>query len=1002
MQKSRTDYRLLSFWSWNGEMESEEVRNQIRQFAERGYGGFFIHARAGLQIEYMQEEWFDACRAAIEEAEVLGLSVWLYDENGWPSGFASGEVNGQGEAYQAKRLFFTDQYFEDTEGSRFLAAYRRQEGSFVRCEAEDPKAVLFCGYELVEHYADVLCREVVGRFIRVTHQAYYDRFREYFGTVIRGIFTDEPQAMFPAWSPALAEGYRENWGGDILDGLWMLQEQQGDYWNFRYRYFDTLSKVFRDSYTKQIHEWCEGHGIHLTGHFPNEDGAYMQVKLIGGVMPNYPYMGVPGIDFLGKRYPSPVLMKQVSSVAHQTGKKQVLSESYGCAGWDISFRELMSLASYQAVMGVNTLCTHLSAYTIFGRRKRDYPAFYSYQEPWWEQFSFVSGYIRTVNEILSELQRFTHVAVLHPLRSIWCEVQMMAEAQGLVNAGAGAAESTEFRMLVELLNDLQIDFDLIDDEMLTGMECRNGVIQNKHVSYDILILPHMISICDETRRYISEFGNQGGRILAVNGTPELIEGRKAENIFDCPVTEVYNSHNLLMKHFLTMQYPRECVLLDAESHNPVRGLIVSYGEDESGDRVCFAFNQSDGFVETTARQEGAWYPYLYDCAEDRLTELPFTQDGTYTYAPIGLTAKDSRMIKFLRQPVKAHGYPKVKRTWQAANVEVELKEKNAFNIDYASYRIDEGEWSEPLPVVWLADRIHQQRNGQEKRLQIRYRFLAEYLSSSLTLAVENVNRVQVTVNQAIADPEEDWWLDKKISCYDISGIAKKGENEVILTYSLEKQEQYIDLSERFESERNRFSYKIEPESIYIIGEFDVNTDTVPEETPGCLLLEKETKFCLSAPAPKTTGDLTAQGLWFYRGAADYTFGLSYDGENRIFVKPQDMHGTAVRIMVNGKNGGVHTGADPVDITELLDAGENTVILAILGHNRNLLGPHHHRKHNPVFVGPSTFAGKRGFEDFVNPELVSEDTWTGDYSFVHFGCSGAEVIECAKKGEVQKL
>lgn len=999
MKGETYDYRPLSFWSWNGEMENEEVRCQIRQFAEQGYGGFFIHARAGLSIEYMGDEWFEACRIAIEEAERLQLSVWLYDENGWPSGFASGKVNGLGEAYQAKKLVFTENYIEDNDNYRFLAAYRKCEGVFVRCELKDPEASLFCGYELVEHYADVLCKEVVGRFIQVTHQVYYDRFKTYFGTVIQGVFTDEPQTMFPAWSLVLEDAYTEKWNRDILDELWMLKKDVGDYKAFRYRYFATVSELYVENFTKQIHTWCEAHDVSLTGHFPNEDGAYMQVKQNGGVMPNYPYMGVPGIDFLGRRYPSQVLLSQVSSVARQIGKRQVLSESYGCAGWDISFQELMSIAAYQAVMGVNTLCTHISAYTIWGRRKRDYPAFYSYQEPWWEQFSLVSEYIKTVNEILSGMKKFTHIAVLHPLRSIWCNMCVDEDAQGTANVGAGAAESTEFRRLVELLHDLQIEFDLIDDDMMTNMECKNGVIHNQYVSYDTLILPHMNSICEQTRSYISEFGKQGGSVLVVDGLPQLIEGANPQvdkngsvAILDCPYTEVYNSHNLLLKQFAAMQYKRECMLLDANGLNPIRGLILNYGETDNGDRVCFVFNHSDGNISSTIRQAGNWVPYIYDCAHGQMEEIPYTVDGTYTYAKVSASPKEGKMIRFCSKAEEAQNVFVEECMHKVTKIDVTCTDENAWNIDYASYRIGDEEWSEVLPIVHMSDDIYRHQNLNNQSLQVRYCFEAEYLPKQLHLAIENVNGVQVMVNNISISPQEDWWLDKKISRYDISKVARIGENVVVLTYLMETEEQYINLSERFECERNRFSYQIEPESIYLLGKFDVAVDIEPQAAVEHILLRGDTQFRMVAPSEKKLGELTCQGLWFYRGSVDYTFELLYHGNNRVRVTPKDWNGTALDITVNGINSGTYTGVEPIEITQWLSKGNNTIVLTVLGHNRNLLGPHHHKKHNPIFVGPSTFNGRKGFEDFVNPELLTEDTWTDDYSFVPFGCGAIEIAE----------
>ena len=42
------EYRGLPFWSWNGKLEPEKLRRQIRSFHEMGFGGFFMHSRVGL------------------------------------------------------------------------------------------------------------------------------------------------------------------------------------------------------------------------------------------------------------------------------------------------------------------------------------------------------------------------------------------------------------------------------------------------------------------------------------------------------------------------------------------------------------------------------------------------------------------------------------------------------------------------------------------------------------------------------------------------------------------------------------------------------------------------------------------------------------------------------------------------------------------------------------------------------------------------------------------
>ena len=97
-------YRPVPFWSWNERLRTEETRRQIGLMDDVGIGGFFMHARGGLQTEYMGEEWFENVSASIDEAGKRGMHAWAYDENGWPSGFGGGIVNGKGIKYQQKYL----------------------------------------------------------------------------------------------------------------------------------------------------------------------------------------------------------------------------------------------------------------------------------------------------------------------------------------------------------------------------------------------------------------------------------------------------------------------------------------------------------------------------------------------------------------------------------------------------------------------------------------------------------------------------------------------------------------------------------------------------------------------------------------------------------------------------------------------------------------------------------------------------------------------------------
>jgi len=58
-----------------------------------------MHARMGRVTPYMGSEWMAAIEAGVDQARQLGMWAWLYDEDGWPSGYGGGAVNALGEDY---------------------------------------------------------------------------------------------------------------------------------------------------------------------------------------------------------------------------------------------------------------------------------------------------------------------------------------------------------------------------------------------------------------------------------------------------------------------------------------------------------------------------------------------------------------------------------------------------------------------------------------------------------------------------------------------------------------------------------------------------------------------------------------------------------------------------------------------------------------------------------------------------------------------------------------
>jgi hypothetical protein len=170
-------YRPSPFWSWNADLKPEELRWQIRRMHAAGLGGFFMHARSGLQTEYLSKEWMECVEASLDEAGKLGMDAWLYDENGWPSGFGGGLVNALGEKYQAKYLRYEIIDAADADGKENTLGFYSEDGSIhygLTLNGNVSGRVMRCYYQVNPFYVDNLDAEVVAEFLRVTHQHYYD------------------------------------------------------------------------------------------------------------------------------------------------------------------------------------------------------------------------------------------------------------------------------------------------------------------------------------------------------------------------------------------------------------------------------------------------------------------------------------------------------------------------------------------------------------------------------------------------------------------------------------------------------------------------------------------------------------------------------------------------------------------------------------------------------------------------------------------------------------
>lgn len=990
LEKARSDqhaFRPLPFWSWNDELDVERLKEQVRQMHHAGLGGFFMHARVGLKTEYMGEQWFRCIKGCIEEAEVCGMEPWGYDENGYPSGIADGRVCRESENYRATWIELKEvSCAADWAGLRVAACYRREPRSnvWMRCAADET-----AGAELVAHIknemrsADPMSAAAVKRFLELTHERYRKELGEDFGKHMPGFFTDEPQLkqyQLP-WSHRFDELFQNEYGYDLLDRLPALKDDTMDGREaVRHDYWMLVSKLYCESFGKQVHEWCEAHGCEFTGHIMGEDTLLEQMGSCGGAMPFYPHMDMPGMDWLGRRIGTPVAPKQVSSVAAQTGKKKVLSETFALSGWDVSFEDLKWMAEWQMANGVNRLCPHLESYSIRGIRKRDYPASLFVQEPWWEKFSAFTDYVSALGSVLGNTAEDCDLLVIHPLHTAHVRYNGSAKCVGVREL------DTHFAALSESLQAMHIPYHYGDEVVMRDYGSVSGdTLTVGQMDYRYVLLPELDNILSPTLDLLEEFAANGGKIYSAGKLPELVDGRPSRRGTELPV-EPWNGNLPGEKKLSVVEDGEECA------------DILATVRQSSGKRIYFLVN--------TSRE--AFHQVRITCGDchglQRLrlpewTTVPVHTESTgsgvgFTYAmkpaeSIVLIATETAELEVADdRPAVGLKLPEKMR--------IVIADANALTLDACEYAVGAGAWQPEIPLIRLQKQLMDVQTDEQIKLRFSFDVDMQKLPASLRLVSENIPDFALTVNgHAVIPSGKEWFLDPDFTAVEIVPYIQNGRNEIVLQgrfYQRKELYDYLyrpkDLSSNFyavDFEFESVTYDVELESIYLLGDFCV--DASEKYVPGRRKsLHTTGSFKLTdARTDLRAGDITAQGYPFFAGTMDLEFVLDVykkDGVRYVLdeLKPNC---PAAQLFVNGKDAGMliwETGK--LDLTEYLQDGENVVVLRLYSGLRNLLGPHHYRYGESYYVGVSTFGNEPGWCEDV--EGVSGNIWRDGFCFVTFG------------------
>lgn len=998
------EYRSLPFWSWNDKLEPDTLKWQIEEMSKAGVGGYFMHARAGLQTEYLSEEWMECIKTCVEHGKSLGLDSWCYDEEGWPSGFAGGKVTALGDSYHMRWLEMEVLTFGEVALDASVLGVYIEEATgtdlSIRKISTDEKndehnKVIVIKHESNKYYIDILNPEVVKKFIDITYNEYYKRFSEEFGEGIKGFFTDEPQfarRKIP-WSYTLAFIFKEKYGYDLLEVLPYLFFHRKGFEKVRYDYWALVSELFTTSFAKQIYNWCDSHNCMFTGHFMGEDNLKSQMESTAGVMPFYEYMHMPGMDWLGRRIGGRIIAKQVSSAASQLGKKFAVTETFAMCGWDVSFEELKWVAEWQFANGINKICQHLEGYSIRGMRKRDYPPSLFYQQPWWEEYKVFNDYFARLSLLLSSGKSAAQVLVLHPMKSGWILYDKDDNKElDKVNE--------HFEKLTETLAQLHIDYHYGDETIIKAHgSIEKNMLKIGECSYKVVIMPSMLTIDNSTTVLLKEFTKNGGLVISTGKYPEFLEGIKSVELKELKksVLAVENcfENKGLLYGAITGSLDENVSICENNLEVSDIGCTIRRLENQY---IIYMVNhsQSEEF-QTTVRLKGTGKVKKVILEDGTSEELRRLEDKTSTYVNLSFLPMQSYIIIFekeqyeddineaviVRDGAKADNNVIISDMWQ-----LEQCDLNSLTLDYCSYSINGGSWQSKIPVIKLMDILLKRKENCNIALKFDFEVSMDLSKNKeLYLVLETAEQFKISINgNAVKYADEGWWKDKSFKKLNIKPYITPGENYILLEREFYQQEKVYETlfgEDVHETEKNKLTYDVELESVYIVGDFGVLSKT--PYTYG----EKRTVFTAGdfvigdMPTSLTSGRFTEQGFSFFSGKMKVSANLELDDSlyGPINIKFPKLTAVISKLYINDclvKK--LPWAPYEANITEFVAPGSNKVTVELFSGNRNLLGPHHNTQGELYKVGPSSFTDTPGWCDVG----IEGDMWQHKYCFVEFG------------------
>ncbi|MFA6948113.1 MAG: hypothetical protein WCQ72_03960, partial [Eubacteriales bacterium] len=719
-----------------------------------------------------------------------------------------------------------------------------------------------------------------------------------------------------------------------------------------------------------------------TGHVLHEDALTCQTAPHGSLMRFYQYMGAPGVDVLSEGNRCYWIVKQLNSAARQLGKKWQLSELYGCTGWQMNLRSHKAVGDWQALLGINLRCQHLSWYTMEGESKRDYPASILHQSPWYHDYNLVESYFARFGAIISEGSPRCDVLVLNPIESVWCQTYM-GWSQWISNQSPDVdIIERRYTDTFNILTNNHIDFDYGEEQMMASMTAiardssGHTVLRVGKVSYRVVVVTGMLTMRRSTLELLRKFITAGGKVIFAGELPSYIDAKLSDEIRE------------LARHATLVSFGEEAVVSSVRAASSCYIDVTSDGcaAKEVMTRVIDYGDGSTAVVMLNTNREkptGGLRVSIHTPRPASVEEWDMLDGSRYdanagTHSSNGVTVIETSLDAagtrvFMLSPERdsscppRRAYTEVSEAAIDGDFDYSLDEPNVCVLDFARWRWTDGEhdggWHSEREVLKtdqsVRDDLGIERRGGEMlqpwyaklhdtkkygELELEYEFYSETdQTDKLFLAGERPEYNEYYLNGVrLTCPDRDsFWIDNAFKKMPIpEGTVKAGLNIVTI--------------------RVTFMRTTNIEALYVIGKFGVR-------------LDGHKKTLTPPPEKLGLGNLIDYNLPFYTGAVTYTItpecysGFTPAVGERILLRAASFVGSLVRIYDGERVTKLAWEPYEADITDAVRGGRS-VYVTLVGTRRDTFGPLHLVPLYHGAYGPGHF-------------VTEGQSWTDDYNLI---------------------